>query len=97
MTGRFAYHAGGPAASVGLAVRANDRDDNPPDIHAWVLARLDAHLAELQALRRQLTSRRSSGVRARWYAAAATAMAARGYADDVGRALREQAEPTLHG
>jgi hypothetical protein len=69
-------------------------DAEPLDIHAWVLARLDAHIAELQALRRELASRRSSGVRARWYAAAATAVTARHYAVDVGRVLRTQEEPS---
>jgi hypothetical protein len=76
-------------------VRETDLPSEPPDIHTWVLARLDAHIAELQALRQRLTSRRSSGVRARWYAAAATALTARSYADDVGRALRDHAEARL--
>jgi hypothetical protein len=58
-----------------------------PDVHAYVLARLDAHLDELYRLREELASSRPRHPGARWQAAAATATGARRYAADIARAL----------
>lgn len=57
------------------------------DVHAYVLARLDAHLDELYRLREELASSRPRHPGARWQAAAATATGARRYAADIARAL----------
>ena len=58
-----------------------------PDVHAYVLARLDAHLDELYRLREELASSRPRHPGSRWQAAAATATGARRYAADIARAL----------
>ena len=58
-----------------------------PDIHAYVLARLDAHLEELQRLRAELVVCRSSHPGGRRLAAVASATGARRYAADIAQAL----------
>jgi hypothetical protein len=63
------------------------------DLHAYVLARLDAHLAELHTLRRELAPHRPIRPGARWRVAAATLVAARHYARDIARALGRPAAP----
>ena len=57
------------------------------DVHAFVLARLDAHLAELHQLRQALVMSRPSHPGARFHAAAASATGARRYATDIAQAL----------
>lgn len=52
-----------------------------------MLAALDAHLACLTALRADLASARPTRPGARWYAAAASVVAARRYADVLSGAL----------
>jgi hypothetical protein len=59
----------------------------PLDVHGYVLGRLDAHLAQLQALRAQLSSTRRSRPGERFYQAAATAVSAQRYARDIAAAL----------
>jgi hypothetical protein len=56
-------------------------------MHAYVLQRLDAHLAELQRLRNLLAVSRPSRPGARWHAAAATVIGARDYATDIAQVL----------
>jgi hypothetical protein len=53
------------------------------DLHGYVLARLDAHLAELHTLRHELRRSRPARAGGRWAAATATSTAAKHYADDV--------------
>jgi hypothetical protein len=57
------------------------------DLHGYVLARLDEHLADLYRLRRQLVVARPTRPGARRLAAAATAAGAQRYARDIARAL----------
>ena len=63
------------------------------DLHGYVLARLDAHLAELQTLRHELRRSRPAVVGGRWAVATATSKAAKLYADDVLIALTGAAGP----
>jgi hypothetical protein len=65
-----------------------------PDVHAYVLARLEAHLAELQHLRSELLRSRPSEPGARWHTAAATATGARRYAADIALMLNSCAAAT---
>jgi hypothetical protein len=57
------------------------------DLHGYVLARLDAHLAALQRLRQELSRPGRLQPGARWQTAAATILAARDYAHDLAQAL----------
>jgi hypothetical protein len=57
------------------------------DVHAYVLARLDAHLAALQAIRHELVRPRSTRPGARWYASVASLIEAAQYGRDVRDAL----------
>src|SRR5262245_41632728 len=58
------------------------------DLATFVLAALDRQLAALPEVRQTLTAGRPSQPGARWYAAAASVVAARRYADLVTSALR---------
>jgi len=72
-------------------VRRRPRHHHGPgadaDLHGYLVARLDAHLAELSRMRRELARPRPWRPGGRSRAIAATAVAARDYADDVARAL----------
>ena len=72
-------------------MRRHHRVEMAPDVHAFVLARLDAQLSELHRLRHELVQPRPSLPGARWQAAAATAIAARRFASDVAAALNSVA------
>jgi hypothetical protein len=63
------------------------------DLHAYVLARLDAHLAALHALRHELVRPRSTRPGARWHASVASLVEAAQYGRDVRRALGTCDEP----
>jgi hypothetical protein len=58
-------------------------------MHSDVLNLLDAHLAELQALRRDLTPSRSIRPGARWDVAAATLESTRHFASELSRVLTQ--------
>lgn len=60
-------------------------------MHGDVLSLLDDHLAELQALRRDLTLSRSIRPGARWDAAAATLRSAQRYASELTQILTADA------
>jgi hypothetical protein len=57
------------------------------DLHAYVLARLDAHLAALHEIRQELVRPRSTRPGARWYASVASLIEAAQYGRDVRQAL----------
>ena len=57
----------------------------------YVLAALDRQLAALSEIRATLTAGRPSHPGARWYAAAASVVASRRYADEVTAALQTSA------
>ena len=57
------------------------------DLHAYVLARLDAHLASMAALRRQLSRPGTVGRGGRGLVAAASMLEARRFAQDLAGAL----------
>jgi len=57
------------------------------DLHAYVLARLDTHLAELHRLRRELAGRHQTPPGERRRLAAATVAAALRYGQDVDSVL----------
>jgi len=61
------------------------------DVATFVLAALDRQLAALTEIRTTLTAGRPSHPGARWYAAAASVVASRRYAEDVTAALRTSA------
>jgi hypothetical protein len=59
------------------------------DLHAYVLGRLDAHIAELQRLRTELAGRHQTSPGRRRMIAAATAAAALRYGQDIDGVLEE--------
>jgi hypothetical protein len=61
------------------------------DLAMFVLAALDRQIAALSEIRASLTAGRPSHPGARWYAAAASVVASRRYADEVTAALRTNA------
>ncbi|OLB81621.1 MAG: hypothetical protein AUI14_02690 [Actinobacteria bacterium 13_2_20CM_2_71_6] len=63
------------------------------DLHGYVLARLDDHLAAMSALRHELAVPRPLRPGSRWQLAAATALAAQWYAHDLTRALGTADQP----
>ncbi len=69
------------------------------DVATFVLAALDRQLAALTEIRQTLTAGRASQPGARWYAAVASVVAARRYAEHVTAALRNSGldvEPADH-
>jgi hypothetical protein len=66
------------------------------DLHGYIVARLDAHLAELAAVRAELGRSRPTPA-GRRQAAAASAIAATRYADDIDRALNSCTQPAGTG
>lgn len=69
------------------------------DLATFVLAALDRQLAALTEIRQTLTAGRASQPGARWYAAAASVIATRRYAEHVTAALRNSGldvEPMDH-
>jgi hypothetical protein len=67
------------------------------DLHAYVLARLDAHLAALHAIRNELVRPRSTRPGARWYASVASLTEAAQYGRDVRQALATCDDPSPTG
>jgi hypothetical protein len=67
------------------------------DLHAYVVARLDAHLAALHAIRDELVRPRGTRPGARWYSSVASVIEATQYGQDVGRALGTCDEPEPAG
>jgi hypothetical protein len=59
------------------------------DLHAYVLAQLDTHLAELQRLRRELAARHQTPPGERRRIAAATVTAALRYGRDIDSVLEK--------
>jgi hypothetical protein len=76
-----------------MASRVADVPVLDTDLHAYVIARLDAHLAALHAIRDELVRPRSTRPGARWYASVASLVEAAQYGRDVGRALGTCNEP----
>ena len=72
--------------TVSRRSRQAERPD--ADLATFVLAALDRQMAALTEIRTTLTAGRTSQPGARWYAAAASVIAARRYAEHVTAALR---------